>query len=325
VTTNDSQATEILSAARIIITYCMKVKSGESILIVVDEPSIGVAEPFMTVAKGLGLETVMVAYPAMSRSSEEPPETVAAAMLAAKVILAPTSKSISHTMARKAATEAGARMASMPGFDLDIMARTINIDYDKLGRLSEAVADVMRRGQNVRLTCPRGSDLLFSIAGQEWFADDGDYSQPHNFGNLPAGEACASPVEGTANGTVVIDGSVGGLDFLGTELRLTVRDGMLMDAEGPAANLFLESLDVAGPSGRNMAELGIGTNPNARLSGCILEDEKILGTVHVAFGNNLAFGGKVAAHIHRDGLVIKPTLVVDSTTEVLKDGNLLIN
>jgi leucyl aminopeptidase (aminopeptidase T) len=323
--TNESQATEVLRAARTIITHCLKVKAGESILIVVDEPSIGVAEPFLTVAKELGLEAVMIAYPAMSRSSEEPPQTVAAAMLTAKVILAPTSKSISHTHARKAATEAGARMASMPGLSLDMMARTINIDYRKLGELSAAVADVMRKGRDVRLTCSRGSNLRFSIAGQEWFADDGDYSQSHNFGNLPAGEACACPVEGTANGTVIVDGSVGGLDLLGTELRLTVKDGMLVDAEGPAAKLFLESLDVAGPSGRNMAELGIGTNPNARLSGCILEDEKILGTVHVAFGNNLAFGGKVAAHIHRDGLVIKPTLVVDGKTEVLKDGNLLIN
>jgi len=216
-------------------------------------------------------------------------------------------------------------MASMPGLNPDMMARTINVDYQKLGKQSEAVAEVMRRGKEVHLTCPRGSDLRFSIAGQEWFADNGRYDEPGNFGNLPAGEACACPVEGTANGTVIIDGSVGGVDMLGTELKLTVKDGMLVDAVGPAATLFLESLDVAGPSGRNMAELGIGTNPNARLTGCILGDEKILGTVHVAFGNNLAFGGKVAAHIHRDGLVIKPTLVVDGKTEVLKDGNLLIN
>jgi len=323
--TNESSSTEILSAARTIITECMRVKPGESILIVVDEPSIGIAEPLLMVARELGLQAVMIAYPEMTRSSEEPPDSVAAAMLAVDVILAPTSKSISHTVARKAASEAGARMASMPGLNLDIMARTINLDYQKLGKLSQSVAEVMRQGKEVHLTCPRGSDLQFSIAGQEWFADDGDYSQPHNFGNLPAGEACACPVEGTANGTVIIDGSVGGLDMLGTELRLTVKDGMLVDAFGPAAKLFLESLDVAGPSGRNMAELGIGTNPNARLSGCILEDEKILGTVHVAFGNNLAFGGKVAAHIHRDGLVIKPTLVVDGKIEVLKDGKLLIH
>ncbi len=155
---NQSESTEILRAARTIISDCMGVKPGESILVVVDEPAMGVAEPFLTVARELGLQAVMIAYPAMSRSSEEPPDSVAAAMLAANVILAPTTKSISHTVARKAATEAGARMASMPGLNPDMMARTINVDYQKLGRQSEAVAEIMRAGKEVHLTCPRGSD-----------------------------------------------------------------------------------------------------------------------------------------------------------------------
>ena len=60
-----------------------------------------------------------------------------------------------------------------------------------------------------------------------------------------------------------------------------------------------------------VAELGIGTNDEAILSGVILEDEKLYGTVHVAFGTNTSFGGTNKADCHYDGIILKPTLYLD--------------
>ena len=42
---------------------------------------------------------------------------------------------------------------------------------------------------------------------------------------------------------------------------------------------------------RNLAELGIGTNDKASRPDNVLEAEKILGTIHLALGDNTGFGG----------------------------------
>ncbi len=63
------------------------------------------------------------------------------------------------------------------------------------------------------------------------------------------------------------------------------------------------------PGPGTLAELGIGTNDRARVTGVILEDEKIYGTVHIALGSNDTFGGTVAAGIHVDGIITRPRLL----------------
>ena len=62
-----------------------------------------------------------------------------------------------------------------------------------------------------------------------------------------------------------------------------------------------------------MAEFGIGTNDKAILSGLILEDEKVMGTIHIAFGDNKSMGGSVRVASHLDGLVREPTVWFDDT------------
>ncbi len=84
-----------------------------------------------------------------------------------------------------------------------------------------------------------------------------------------------------------------------------------------------ELLAAGGEDGTNVAELGIGTNDSARLTGNILEDEKILGTIHVAFGDNHSFGGNIRVPSHQDGVVMAPTVTIDGTT-VLDGGKLLV-
>ena len=73
---------------------------------------------------------------------------------------------------------------------------------------------------------------------------------------------------------------------------------------------------------RNIAEFGIGTNYQARVIGNILQDEKVLGTCHIAFGNNSSFGGKVYSEMHIDNVIQKPTIVVDKEI-IMKDGKIV--
>ena len=106
-------------------------------------------------------------------------------------------------------------------------------------------------------------------------------------------------------------------------MPLTVRDGHLTDAIGAQGEELLELLTAHGADGTNVAELGVGTNEEAILTGNILEDEKILGTAHVAFGASAAIGGTVQVPVHLDCVVLEPTLEVDGRP-LVRDGELLV-
>jgi len=148
-----------------------------------------------------------------------------------------------------------------------------------------------------------------ALEGRRGVADTGDLTLPGSFGNLPAGEAFVAPVEGSATGTYVT--LWGPTRRLSRPTYFTVADGLLQKVEGdPELSRYLQGVFQEHPGARNLAELGIGTNPRATRPDNILEAEKILGTVHIAFGDNSTFGGKVKAPFHQDFVLFKPTLVL---------------
>ena len=102
-----------------------------------------------------------------------------------------------------------------------------------------------------------------------------------------------------------------------------MRDGHLAEATGPEAEQLLATLRAAGEQGTNLAELGVGTNEQATLTGNVLEDEKILGTVHIAFGASAGIGGTVSVPVHLDSVVLQPTLDIGGT-RVIEAGEFLL-
>jgi aminopeptidase len=108
-------------------------------------------------------------------------------------------------------------------------------------------------------------------------------------------------------------------------LQIEVKDGYATKITGGAiASKLNKMLDEVGKDARNIAEFGIGTNPSAKLSGVLLEDEKVMGTIHIALGNNKSMGGSVNVPIHLDGVVKKPTVYLDGKL-LMKDGKLLVD
>jgi leucyl aminopeptidase (aminopeptidase T) len=160
-----------------------------------------------------------------------------------------------------------------------------------------------------------------SLQGREGISSNGLYRTPGSSGNLPTGEGYIAPVEGTAEGSVLIDGSLAGFGRVTGPLAIRVEQGRAVGFSGPQA-AWLEK-KLATPEARNLAELGIGTNDKARLTGVILEDEKIYGTIHVAFGSNATFGGVVQAGVHIDGIILGATLLVDGQV-IVRDGQVLV-
>jgi leucyl aminopeptidase (aminopeptidase T) len=314
---------ELDMAVRTVLRDCLRVEPGEDVLVICNPVTEDLGALMRIEAEGDGAFATLAVISELDSNGAEPPTPVAAAMIAADVVLAPTIQSLSHTYARRAANQAGVRIATLPGVTEDMLARLMNADMRVLRRRGAALAAALREGEEARITCRHGSDLRLGLEDRVPIADAGVLNELGAFGNLPCGEAFVSPTEDTAEGTLVVDGSIAGVGKVETPVELTVRDGHLTDATGPEGATLLELLTKHGPDGTNVAELGIGTNEEATLTGNILEDEKILGTAHVAFGASAAIGGGVQVPVHLDCVILEPTVEIDGQ-EVVRGGELLV-
>ena len=311
---------DLTPAVRTVVDRCLAVRAGEEVVVVVDPGTREIGEALREAVAERGAEAVLCVMDAREADGNEPPAAVAAALAAAQVFVAPTSKSLSHTRARKAATENGARGATLPGVTADMLARLMACDFAAVQRRSRGLAGLLSDATEAHLTCPLGSDFRLDLGGREGIADDGDLTGERAFGNLPCGEGFIAPLAGEGRFFVR---SLAGIGLVAEEpAELIVEGGMLTGARGPEGERLLAALRGAGDLGPNLAELGIGTNERATLTGNILEDEKMLGTVHVAFGASAGIGGTVSVPIHLDSLVMEPTLDVGGV-RVLDAGELV--
>ncbi len=314
---------QLARAVGAVVNECLAVREGEEVLVVANPATLGLGERLRGEAGRVGADAVLALIAERASHAAEPPATVAAAMRAADVVLAPTVQSLSHTAARKVASEAGARIATLPGVTEEMLARVMSADMPELRRRGRAVAELLDRGREARISCRNGSDLRLGLEGRAAIPDAGELGEPGTFGNLPCGEGFIAPVEGSCSGPLVIDGTIAGVGIPAEPVRIEVVDGRLAAAEGKEGAALLALLREHGEEATTVAELGIGTNERAELTGNVLEDEKILGTAHVAFGASAAIGGTVQVPVHLDCVVIRPTVEIDGET-IVRDGELLI-
>ncbi|HYU16570.1 MAG TPA: aminopeptidase [Candidatus Acidoferrum sp.] len=310
-------------AVRAVVRECLGVREGEEALVVCDPPTEDIGKRLRDEAEAAGAETLLATMSERESHGAEPPDTVAAAMLKADAIMVATVQSLSHTAARKAATDAGARAATLPGVTEEMLARVMSADMDELRRRGHALADILTRGSEARITCANGSDLRLSLEGRTGIPDAGELSEAGAFGNLPCGEGFISPLQHEGDGRLVVDGTIASIGRVGEPVELTMESGGLASATGKEGARLMELLTAHGTDATQVAELGIGTNEKAILTGELLEDEKILGTVHVAFGASAAIGGTIQVPVHLDCVVMKPDLAVDGKA-VVRDGELLV-
>jgi diguanylate cyclase (GGDEF)-like protein/PAS domain S-box-containing protein len=296
-------------AVQIILKRCLGHRDGEPVLIVTDTAMEPFARAFQRHAHALGVESDLVSMVPRKAHGEEPSRAVAEALRSSPVSVLLTSKSLTHTKARREACEKhGARIASMPGVDVARLEGLIDLDYDELKARSEELAKLIEGGKRVRLTTPSGTDVSFEIGGRTVYRDVGDLAAPGSFGNLPPGEVCLAPIEGTAEGVVRIDGSLGGLGRLREPVQVRFEKGRAVEVSDPRLKSLLEP---HGAEAFQLAEFGIGTNPRATVTGNVLEDEKAMGTAHIALGSNHAMGGAITVPVHLDAILKDAAVEID--------------
>lgn len=306
----------------IIFKTCLAAKPGERVLIVTDTAKRDIGQTLFEKAIQMNLEAMMLVMKPTGVHGKEPPEAVAEAMKKSDIVLCPTQYSLTHTQARKAACDNGARIATMPGITEDMFSKgALTADYREIAVISDRVTELLNQAETVRIE-KEGKSLTMSIKGREGISSRGLYHKPGSSGNLPTGEAYIAPVEGTAEGEIIIDGSIANIGLLKAPLHVNVEKGLAVNFKGPDG-VRLENILGPNKNARNIGELGIGTNLMARLIGNILEDEKVYGTVHIAFGSNATFGGLTQAGIHIDGIILRPSLYLDEKL-LVENGKILL-
>ena len=315
---------QMAPTAKIIVEQVLVIKPGEMVCVFTDtQCPQSITQLLAASARAAGAETVIVIVTPRDVGGVDPSSSAAAAIQAADAIIAQASYGILHTETVRKALRRGARVCDMWGFNEDMMLRGgATADYGEIKELSQRLAQVLTSGKEARITTREGSDLTMSLADRQAHVLAALATEPGQFCAFPDGEAAISPLEGSAKGILVNPFCMEkeDLSFLKEGLSLKVDGGKAVRIEGGIAakqlNGFLEQM---GDSARNIAELGIGTNPKARLGVTIRETKKSWGTAHVALGDNKSLGGKVESPLHMDMVFREPTLVVDGQT-VLREG-----
>ncbi|MEA4852899.1 MAG: aminopeptidase [Christensenella sp.] len=308
----------IVRAAKSLIKDCLGAKKDETILVATDDGKIDIAYCFAKAGRELGIETVLVDSHAQAKG--EPSKMVADAMLEADVEFLITTMSYSHTNARIAANKKGARVASMPMMTMELADNYLDGDYKFIQTVTKKLADMIDKTKVVRVVTEAGTDLTFKLGGRKCEIDDGNLTQPGCIGNLPAGEAYIAPVETTGDGVLVIDGVIAYLGQVKDSVKLTLEGGRIREIEGGvSAQELRDFLKDKDSEATGIAEFGIGTNPKAKLIGSPLLDEKVWGTIHIAFGTNKSMGGERESNIHYDCIINEPTVYLDGV-KILDKG-----
>jgi leucyl aminopeptidase (aminopeptidase T) len=293
-----------------------RVEAGDPVVIVTDPEMERFATLVAEAAHAAGAVVTTCVIPVRGQDGQEPPDPVARAMAEAKVIFSPVRISITHTRAMRAALDAGARAILMTAYTDRILSSPalLETDFHAQAAVCHRLGNAFTKGKEVRLTSPRGTSLTFSIEGRTANVLT-NVPDPGQLAPVPDIEVNVVPVTGSAAGTLIADASVPylGIGILEQPIECTVEDGYITRMKGGDEAVRLEThLGLFGDKNCfNVAELGVGLNPNARLTGEMLEDEGVLGTIHIGIGTSHTLGGEIVAPTHYDLLMWEPTIVVD--------------
>lgn len=316
-----------------VIDTCMDVRRGENILIVCDPTTTDIGQALHDAAGKRSDRVLLVVMPKGRHHGEEPPSPVANLMRQQQVVIAPTRYSLTHTRAVRQAIKDGARVATMPGMTNEMFTQGgMSADFAAIKKHMGEMSPVLRRKRIVNVKSDAGTNVTFEVNWREWKLDDnGICNRPRMLTNLPAGKVFTLPREGTMNGTVVIDGSWDSA-LVDEPVVLQIEDGLVVDVKGgTAAAQIRQAFGEAAKRLRSkdqenvwtVAEFGFGMNPQARLMGSVLEDEKRLGTAYFSIGDNTTLGGTSAVGIHVSGVMDSPSIWLDETV-IVENGTFLI-
>lgn len=303
---------------------CMNIQKNERVLLLCDKIQTELSQQIWDVLRSMTSEASYLLIPPIPHHGYELDKGFVPFLSHFNAAVILTSKSLFHSSTLRQATKRGVRILCIANPSPESLIRNLDGLYKDMADRSKKIADIFTIGRQAQLTTPKGTHLTFSIARVKGFADTGLAIHPGEFANIPGGEGCVVPIPESAQGTVIIDGSFPEIGKLSEPIVFTIRNGVVTRITGSqSAERLRNLLKHYGKQAKILAEVGLGTNPTAKLTGTTLEDEKVLGTAHIGFGNNLCFEGRITLPCHLVGVMLHPTLVIDGNT-IIEKGTFLV-
>ncbi len=309
---------ELARAAFKAVRDCARLKAGENVLVVADSiVERALVDAFANAACALGGETQTMIFETRSEINREPPKAVAAALAAADLVLDLIQQYIIHTQAYWRAREAGTRILCGTGITEEMLIRLVgDVDYAELVRVGERLTAIFSAGTECRVETGERDVLTMTLTGRPQVLRDGLLEGPGDLDYMPGAQLSSAPIEESINGTITVDGSAyPPVGAVGAPIRVTYREGRVVSVEGgPAGARWYEWLaHFNDPKMFCVAHISVGMNPAARLTGNILEDERVAGCFVLGHGSQMPhFKGKLGrASSHTDLVAVRPRILVD--------------
>lgn len=326
-------------AAKNALECVLEAKRGETMVILCDDVKMDVGSAFANGALNLGLQTKMIPLKTVANVfRKEIPKQIIEIMSkrSADIYVNLFRGTREETpfrieLIRKETEEHKARLGHCPGVTLDMLTDGALALESKEHRQMQGFAKKLIRKSSqavkVKITNPAGTDIILGVEKRPFFTDTVIDWKLMKWMNLPTGEVIVAPLEDSLEGTLVCDMAVGGIGPLAHPVKLIVRHGRVQESFSEDSQTLRRIRDSLSTDEWSSAvgEFAFGINPKARFAEEFLEAEKMLGTIHIAFGNNSDMpGGKNQSKNHMDFLVSKPTVKIfnknGSSVTVVLDG-----
>lgn len=322
---------DAIKSADYVVRELLSIQRGEEVLLISDpETDMEMVHALAGVIRAVGAEYTIAIMPTRPlHESLNSTKFIEKGLEAVDVVIGMTKASGAacyNPLYAELRKQKKLRMLSMVLRDLDNWTKGgATADYHKILKNAKKVKAVWEKGRELFITTKKGTNLRAKIGSSPPFIEAGFATEPGEHAAFSDGEVSQGPIEGTAEGVVIVDGPVAHIGLPVTPMRLEVKKGRVIKIEGDEhgarqLNDIIQKIKGAD----NFAEIGIGLNPNSLQNGNFEEEKKRLGTAHVAIGRNTgAFGGTIAAMIHLDMIIYDATVKTDKDT-LLLDGKLVL-
>lgn len=319
---------QINSNVHHIVNYCGNLKQDELVLIIYDSSTEHLLNAFIEEIEKLTVQCKIRKIPEQKMHGIEPPTSVGIEMQNSNLILALTKMSLAHTKARQIASFNGARYLSLAEYSTDILKSDAIKGVNKGNTAAmKKLCNLLDNGNKAFITTKKGTNLYLDLSERKSNFCPGFVEKSGDLGSPPDMEVNISPLETRTNGTIVIDGSVTHplLGLVKEDIHLELNNGIIskisQNREGKILNDIFNSTKKE--NAKVLAELGVGFNKKAKLTGMMLTDEGVAGCIHFGFGSNHTVGGTNVISFHIDVIIQKPSMTVDSYN-VIENGRFLI-
>ena len=312
--------TKLAKASTTALNSYMGLDEEETLLIITDEGQREIGMALFEAGKKITKDILCLEMPVTEKDGDEPPDVVAGVMKDVDVIVAATTNSLASTLAVKAASKLGVRTGLICDMSVDSMVRSMSADHKKIAKQTESLKKAVYGVAHLRITTKAGTDLKLLVKKRKIKTNTGVFTGIGDVGEMPSGMIMLAPIDGKTNGKVVIDGSVTGFGLLENPITMTIKASYAERISGDKeAKELSKLLSKVGEDARSVGLFGMGANYKAKLTGNLVEDTKVLGTVHLGLGNNNRAAGKIDIDFSIDCVIKEPTIYCDEEL-IMEDG-----